>query len=107
MTAPRRCASSSRSTARKARPCYGIKEHADDHTIFVAGQANGTWADSDVDYVKALVAKFEGDLCLDQSRILATGFSMGGAASTASSRADRPVAPPPDELLEPPSFLQG
>ncbi len=59
-------------------PYYGIKEHADDHTIFVAGQANGTWADSDVDYVKALVAKFEGDLCLDQSRILATGFSMGG-----------------------------
>jgi poly(3-hydroxybutyrate) depolymerase len=59
-------------------PYYGIKEHADDHTIFVAGQAAGTWADSDVDYVKALVAKFEAELCLDESRLLATGFSMGG-----------------------------
>jgi poly(3-hydroxybutyrate) depolymerase len=59
-------------------PYYGIKEHADDHTIFVAGQANGTWNDKDVDYVKALVAKFEDELCLDESRILATGFSMGG-----------------------------
>ncbi len=39
--------------------------------------------------------------------VVATGFSMGGAAATTSSRADRPVAPPPDELLEPPSFLQG
>lgn len=59
-------------------PYYGIKEHADDHTIFVAGQAKGSWNDGDIDYVKALVAKFEDELCLDESRILATGFSMGG-----------------------------
>jgi len=59
-------------------PYYGIKEHADDHTIFVAGQAAGSWGDSDIDYVKALVAKLEGELCLDESRLLATGFSMGG-----------------------------
>lgn len=59
-------------------PYYGIKEHADDHTIFVAGQAAGTWNDGDVDYVTTLVEKLEGELCLDESRILATGFSMGG-----------------------------
>ena len=59
-------------------PYYGIKEHADDHTIFVAGQADGTWNDSDVDYVTTLVDKLKGELCLDESRILATGFSMGG-----------------------------
>jgi len=59
-------------------PYYGIKEHADAHTIFVAGQAKGTWNDGDIDYVKALVAKLEDELCLDESRILATGFSMGG-----------------------------
>jgi poly(3-hydroxybutyrate) depolymerase len=59
-------------------PYYGIKEHADDHTIFVAGQAKGTWNDGDIDYVKALVAKLKDELCLDESRILATGFSMGG-----------------------------
>jgi polyhydroxybutyrate depolymerase len=59
-------------------PYYGSREHADDHTIFVAGQADGTWNDNDIDYVKALVDKFKGDLCLDESRIMATGFSMGG-----------------------------
>jgi polyhydroxybutyrate depolymerase len=59
-------------------PYYGIKEHADDHTIFVAGQAASTWNDGDVDYVTALVDKLKGELCLDESRILATGFSMGG-----------------------------
>jgi len=59
-------------------PYYGIKEHADDHTIFVAGQADGTWNDGDVDYVTTLVDKLKGELCLDESRILATGFSMGG-----------------------------
>jgi poly(3-hydroxybutyrate) depolymerase len=61
-------------------PYYGIKAESVD-TIFVAGQAVGTWSTSnmnDVDYVKALVAELEGKLCIDQSRIFATGFSMGG-----------------------------
>jgi len=78
-------------------PYYGIKEHADDHTIFVAGQADGTWQNSDVDYVKALVDKFKTELCLDESRILATGFSMGGIMTlrVACNLADvfRAVAP--------------
>jgi len=78
-------------------PYYGIKEHADDHTIFVAGQADGTWQNGDIDYVKALVDKFKGELCLDESRILATGFSMGGIMTlrVACNMADvfRAVAP--------------
>jgi len=78
-------------------PYYGIKEHADDHTIFVAGQAKNTWGDGDIDYVKALVDKFKGELCLDESRILATGFSMGGIMTlrVACNMADvfRAVAP--------------
>jgi polyhydroxybutyrate depolymerase len=78
-------------------PYYGIKEHADDHTIFVAGQADGSWQNGDVDYVKALVAKFEDELCLDENRILATGFSMGGIMTlrVACNMADvfRAVAP--------------
>lgn len=78
-------------------PYYGIKEHADNHTIFVAGQADGSWQNGDVDYVKALVDKFESELCLDESRILATGFSMGGIMTlrVACNMADvfRAVAP--------------
>ncbi len=60
-------------------PYYGIKAESVD-TIFVAGQAMGTWSTSnmnDVDYVKALLAELEGKLCIDQSRVFATGFSMG------------------------------
>ncbi|HEX5100585.1 MAG TPA: Ricin and poly(3-hydroxybutyrate) depolymerase fusion [Polyangiaceae bacterium] len=78
-------------------PYYGIKEHADNHTIFVAGQADGSWQNGDIDYVKALVEKFKGELCLDESRILATGFSMGGIMTlrVACNMADvfRAVAP--------------
>jgi poly(3-hydroxybutyrate) depolymerase len=59
-------------------PYYGIKEHADAHTIFVAGQADPTWGDGDVEYVTTLVDKLKGELCIDETRILATGFSMGG-----------------------------
>ena len=59
-------------------PYYGIKEHADDRTIFVAGQAAGTWNVDDIAYTETLVAKLKAELCLDESRILATGFSMGG-----------------------------
>jgi poly(3-hydroxybutyrate) depolymerase len=59
-------------------PFYGIKDHADARTIFVAGQADGSWGSGDIAYVEALVAKFKAELCIDESRILATGFSMGG-----------------------------
>jgi len=38
--------------------------------------------------------------------VVATGFSMGVDAPP-GARSSRPVAPPPDDLLDPPSFLQG
>jgi cell division protein FtsZ len=38
--------------------------------------------------------------------VVATGFSMSGGSSASGGQASRPVAPPPDDLLEPPSFLQ-
>jgi polyhydroxybutyrate depolymerase len=61
-------------------PYYGIKDEADHQTIFVAGQALSGWSNSngrDIDYVRALLDRFEGELCIDESRIFATGFSMG------------------------------
>jgi cell division protein FtsZ len=39
--------------------------------------------------------------------VVATGFSLTGTPGTAQARADRPQTPAPDDLLEPPSFLQG
>lgn len=39
--------------------------------------------------------------------VVATGFSLTGTPGTAHARADRPQTPAPDDLLEPPSFLQG
>ena len=61
-------------------PYFGIRDEADSQTIFVAGQAAGSWSSSDardLDYVRAMLDRFESELCIDESRIFATGFSMG------------------------------
>jgi cell division protein FtsZ len=39
--------------------------------------------------------------------VVATGFSVTGVPGSAQARAERPLSPPADDLLEPPSFLQG
>jgi poly(3-hydroxybutyrate) depolymerase len=63
-------------------PYYGIQSEAKDRAIFVASQAlSGSWTNQsgrDIDYVVAMVARFKSQLCVDESRIFATGFSMGG-----------------------------
>src|SRR6188768_1108838 len=56
------------------------------NTIFVAPDAAngaGSWSKSDVDLTDDILAQLEGDLCIDKSRIFATGFSFGGAMSLA------------------------
>jgi polyhydroxybutyrate depolymerase len=59
-------------------PYYGIQAEAKDTAIFVAPQAtSSSWSSSDVAYVKAMVTRFESELCVDQNRVFATGFSMG------------------------------
>ena len=62
-------------------PYYGIQSLAGDSTIFVAPQALDTsWTNAsgrDVAYVSAMLARFEAELCIDQSRVFSTGFSMG------------------------------
>ena len=62
-------------------------------TIFAAPDAAngaGSWSKSDVELTDAIVAQLEGDLCIDKTRIFATGFSFGGAMSLAlaCTRAD-------------------
>lgn len=55
-------------------------------TIFVAPDAAngaGSWSKSDVELTDAILAQVQGDLCIDKTRIFATGFSFGGAMSLA------------------------
>jgi poly(3-hydroxybutyrate) depolymerase len=66
---------------------YGLREQADDSTIFVAPQGidNG-WANSggqDLTFTDDMLALIEGDLCVDTRRIFALGFSYGGGMSYA------------------------
>jgi poly(3-hydroxybutyrate) depolymerase len=63
------------------------------NTIFAAPDAAngaGSWSKTDVDLTDAILAQLEGDLCIDKTRIFATGFSFGGAMSIAlaCTRAD-------------------
>jgi poly(3-hydroxybutyrate) depolymerase len=63
------------------------------NTIFVAPDAAngaGSWSQSDVDLTDLILAELEEDLCIDKTRIFATGFSFGGAMSLAlaCTRAD-------------------
>jgi poly(3-hydroxybutyrate) depolymerase len=62
-------------------------------TIFAAPDAAdgaGTWSNGDVALTDAIVAQLEGDLCIDKTRLFATGFSFGGgmAMALACTRAD-------------------
>ena len=62
-------------------------------TIFAAPDAvgsAGSWSKTDVQLTDAILAQLEADLCIDKTRIFATGFSFGGAMSIAlaCTRAD-------------------
>jgi len=63
------------------------------NTIFAAPEATdgaGTWSNGDVAFTDAILAQLEGDLCIDQTRVFATGFSFGGGMAMAlgCTRAD-------------------
>jgi len=55
-------------------------------TIFCAAQGIGNaWGQgaNDLNFFRAMITKFENELCIDQSRIFSEGFSMGGSMSYA------------------------
>ena len=66
-------------------PYYGLQSRSAGSAIFVAPEGlNKGWANSgggDIAFVKAMLAYFEANLCIDQSRIFSTGFSYGGMMS--------------------------
>lgn len=72
---------------------YGLKSHAGNDVVFVAGQGLQTsnsvgsgpgWANmngQDVNFVKALYAQLESTVCFDKSRVFSVGMSYGGIMS--------------------------
>jgi polyhydroxybutyrate depolymerase len=66
-------------------PYYGIEPLSGGSAIFVAAQALSTsWTNAnDIPYVNAMIARFKTELCIDQRRIFATGFSMGAIQTIA------------------------
>ncbi|HEY5955477.1 MAG TPA: hypothetical protein VIV60_02940 [Polyangiaceae bacterium] len=63
------------------------------NTVFVAPDAvgsAGSWSKTDVDFTDKILEQVEGDLCIDKSRVFASGFSFGGgmAIAIACTRAD-------------------
>jgi poly(3-hydroxybutyrate) depolymerase len=71
-------------------PYYGQQSRSNGTAILVAPEglkANGGssgWENTngqDVAFTKAMLALFESELCIDQSRIFSTGFSYGGIFS--------------------------
>lgn len=63
------------------------------NTIFAAPDAvggAGSWSTTDVAFTDAILAQLEGDLCIDTTRVFASGFSFGAAMSMAlaCTRAD-------------------
>jgi polyhydroxybutyrate depolymerase len=70
-------------------PWFGLESESAGSAIFVAPQANPTWGSSDLAFVDAMLAQFEAQLCIDQSRIFSVGFSMG-AIMTITLGCNRP-----------------
>jgi poly(3-hydroxybutyrate) depolymerase len=89
----------------KEGPYYGIEPMAGGGAIFVAAQALSTsWLNAnDIPYVNAMIARFEAQLCIDESRIFATGFSMGAIQTIALGCAEgdvfRAIAPMSGEVM--------
>jgi poly(3-hydroxybutyrate) depolymerase len=66
---------------------YGLRERADNSTIFVAPQGNNAgWANpggEDLAFVDDMINLIEDDLCVDRTQLFAMGFSYGGGMSYA------------------------
>jgi polyhydroxybutyrate depolymerase len=80
---------------------YGLRQLSDDSAIFVSPEGiDQGWANTngrDIAFLDAMLARFEAELCFDQTRVFSTGFSYGGMMSLAigCGRADvfRAIAP--------------
>jgi poly(3-hydroxybutyrate) depolymerase len=66
---------------------YGLFSRSEGSAIFVSPEGiDAGWRNTDgrdTDFVRAILDELGADLCIDQSRIFATGFSFGGMMSDA------------------------
>jgi poly(3-hydroxybutyrate) depolymerase len=66
-------------------PYYGLESRAKGSAIFVAPEGiDMGWANtggSDIAFLRAMLERFNTNLCIDQARIFSTGFSYGGMMS--------------------------
>jgi poly(3-hydroxybutyrate) depolymerase len=80
---------------------YGLEPLAEDSAIFVSAEGiDAGWANTggrDIAFLDAMLERFEGELCVDESRVFSTGWSYGGMMSLAigCARGDvfRAIAP--------------
>ncbi len=65
----------------------GLESEANGSAIFVAPEGiDKGWANTggrDIDFLRAMLDRFKGELCIDEDRIFSTGFSYGGMMSFA------------------------
>jgi predicted peptidase len=68
-------------------PYYGLQSRADGSAIFVSPEGiDMGWANTggrDIAFLRAMLERFNANLCIDQARIFSTGFSYGGMMSDA------------------------
>ncbi len=68
-------------------PYFGMAQEASGQAIFVAPQAlSGGFSNQDgrdIAFVEAMVRELTARLCVDEARVFATGFSIGGIMTTA------------------------
>jgi polyhydroxybutyrate depolymerase len=84
-----------------ANDFYGLQPLAADSAIFVSAEGiDAGWANTggrDIAFLDAMLGRFKGELCIDESRIFSTGWSYGGMMSDAigCARGDvfRAIAP--------------
>jgi poly(3-hydroxybutyrate) depolymerase len=66
---------------------YGLEDLASGSAIFVAPEGiDQGWANTggrDIAFLRAMLDRFKGELCIDEDRIFSTGFSYGGMMSFA------------------------
>jgi polyhydroxybutyrate depolymerase len=66
---------------------YGLSRLAKGSVIFVSPEGiDQGWANTggrDIAFLKTMLARFESELCIDETRIFSTGFSYGGMMSYA------------------------
>ncbi len=87
--------------AQVANGFYGLQQRSEDSAIFVSAEGiDAGWANPngrDIAFLDAMLARFQSELCIDQSRIFSTGWSYGGMMSLAigCARGDvfRAIAP--------------